>query len=1130
MIQCPRCQAENRDDARFCRECGNRFGATCPACGARAESGSRFCDACGTALAGAPEAAGALSRFASPEHYTPRHLAERILTERAAVEGERKQVTILFADVKGSLEMLADRDPEETRQLLDPVLDRMIEAVHRYEGTVNQVMGDGIMALFGAPLALEDHALRACYAALAMQAEVGRLADALRRTHGVTLQIRVGLNSGDVLVRAIGSDLRMEYSAIGLTTHLASRMEQLAPPGHTLMTPGTLSLVEGYVQVVSEGQVPIKGLGQPMEAFRLLGTAQARTRIQAGATRGLTRFVGRQRELDAIGLALETASGGHGQVLALVGDAGVGKSRLVWETVRLERVEGWLVLESRSVSYGRAAAYGPVRDLLRTFFRIRENDNRRTIQDRVTAKVLTLDRLLEETIAAVLAVLDAAPEASPFLTFDPLERRQRTLEAIKRLLIRESQIQPLLVVVEDLHWIDSETQALLDSLVESLPSARILLLVNYRPEYHHSWGSKACYAQVRVDPLTPGGAEEFLAALLGQSTELTPLKQLLMERTAGNPFFLEECVRTLVETGVVDGERGAYSLIRPLEMIKVPPTVQAVLAARIDRLPPAEKSLLQTASVIGKDVSFPVLKAITDLPEGELRSRLADLQAAAFLHEVSLFPELEYSFTHTLTHEVTYGGLVQERRRVLHARIVTTLERLGLGHPGERVERLAQHAVRGAVWDKAVRYLREAGTKATEQSAYRQGITCFEQALEAQHHLPQTAEQLAEAIDLRFDLRNALFALGELEQIFDHLNRAKALAETLGDRRRLGWVAAYMTHYYWRVGDHGSAIESGHRAVAIGDELGDVALQSTNVNLGLAYYAVGHYTAAIDSLQKTIGALEGQQRGQRLGWAGLPAVTSRAYLVGCLAELGRFEAGIPIGEEAVRIAEQANHAFSLGQAYVNLGVLYLRKGDLDLATAILERGPSVSGLSKVSALANNIAATLGYAYALSGRSAEAIALLGNAVQRAGGKRIMARQSVWTAWLSEAYLLAGRSDDALVQARRALALTRENGERGNEAHVLRLLGDIASRQKVVDEHGPEVWYRQAGALADALGMRPLIAVCQLALGSWYNASDRRAEASQVLRSAADHFRSMQMSAWLARAEAELGKTQPVPAAP
>ena len=1121
-MHCPRCQAQNRDDARFCRDCGHRLGITCPTCRARLEPGSRFCDACGTALGVTLEAPALVSRFASPHHYTPRHLAERILSERSAVEGERKQITILFADVKGSLELLADRDPEEARQLLDPVLDRMIEAVHRYEGTVNQVMGDGIMAMFGAPLALEDHAVRACYAALAMQAEVGRVAEDMRRTHGVTVQIRIGLNSGDVLVRTIGTDLRMEYSAIGLTPHLASRMEQLAPPGHTLLTAGTLSLAEGYVQVVSEGPVRVKGLAEPMEAFRLVGTAPARTRLQAGATRGLTRFVARERELDAIGFTLDKAASGEGQLLALVGDAGVGKSRLVWETVRSNRIAGWLVLESRSVSYGRAAAYGPVRDLLRALFHIRETDDRRTIQDKVTAKILTLGRLPEQTIAAVLAVLDATPDNSPFLRFEPLERRHRILEAIKSLLVRESQMQPLLVVVEDLHWIDSDTQSLLDSLVESLAGTRILLLVNYRPEYNHGWASKRCYNQVRVDPLTPGGADEFLAALLGAEAELAPLKHLLMERTAGNPFFLEECVRTLAETGLVEGARGAYRLVRSLEVIKVPATVQAVLAARIDRLPAEGKSLLQTASVIGKDVSFSVLKAISDLAEGELHSRLADLQTASFLHEVSLFPELQYTFAHSLTHEVAYNSLVQERRRGPHARIVESLERLDLGHAGERVERLAHHAVRGAVWDKAVRYLREAGTKASEQSAYRQAVAWFEQALEAQHHLPESSERMVEAIDLRFDLRNALFALGELDQIRDHLTDARTLAQKLGDRRRLGWVSAYMTHYYWRVGDQSSAIESGQRAVAIGDELGDVALQSTNVNLGLAYYAVGDYVRALDSLRRTMGALEGPRQGERLGWAGLPAVTSRAYLVSCMAELGEFAAGIPIGEEAVRIAEQANHAFSLGQAYVNFGVLYLRKGDVDRATTLLERGPGVSGLSKVSALAINITATLGYAYTLSGRLSEAIPLLEDAVQRAETKRIMARQSVWTAWLAEAYFHDGRDAQALTHARRALALTRENGERGNEAHVLRLLGDIAVRHGAIDEHGGDVWYQQAAAAAETLGMRPLRAVCLLRLASVHRAAERHAEARQAVHAAADLFRAMDMSTWLARAETALAE--------
>jgi tetratricopeptide (TPR) repeat protein len=538
--------------------------------------------------------------------------------------------------------------------------------------------------------------------------------------------------------------------------------------------------------------------------------------------------------------------------------------------------------------------------------------------------------------------------------------------------------------------------------------------------------------------------------------------------------------------------------------------------------------LLQTASVIGKDVSFALLKAITDLPEGELRSHLADLQTAEFLLEVNLFPELEYTFKHTLTHEVTYGSLVQERRRTLHARIVGALEDLSVGHPGERLERLAQHALRGGVWDKAVRYLRQAGARAVSQSAYRQAITCFEQALGAQQHLPRTPEELAQAVDLRFDLRNALFALGQLDQILDHLNQARALAEALGDRRRLGWVAAYMTHYFWRMGDHARAIESGQRALAIAEELGDFALQTANVNVGLAYFAVGDYGRAIDCLRRTVSALEGASLGERFGWAGLPAVTSRAYLVGCLTELGRFAEGIVLGEEAIRIAEGADHAFSLGQACINLAVLYLRKGDLHLATTLLARGPTISGISKVSALSIGLTSTLGYAYALAGRLPEAISLLEEGVEQAAAKHIMARHSVWATWLSEAYLLAGRGDDALALARRTLAFTRDHGERGNEAHVLRLLGDIAARQGGREGQDAEALYRQAGAAAKALEMRPLLAHCQLDLGVWYRATGRLHDAQQTLAAAAEHFRSMEMTSGLARARAELAGISQDPA--
>ena len=735
-MKCPRCQHENRTAAKFCEECAAPLARTCPNCGSQVSATAEFCSECAHLLV--PPASD--PRFASPKSYTPRHLADRILTSRAAIEGERKQVTVLFADIKGSMELLADRDPEEAQKLLDPVLERMIEAVHRYEGTVNRVMGDGIMALFGAPLAHEDHAVRACYAALRMQETVTRYADEVQRSHGVPVTIRVGLNSGEIVVCAIGNDLHMDYTVVGQTANLAARMEQMAKPGSVLATADTLRLAEGYVAVKPLGPVPVKGLADPVEVYEVTGAGPARTRLQAAARRGLTRFVGREPELEQLRRALALAHDGHGQLVAVVGEPGVGKSRLVYEFTHSYRTQEWLILEAGSASYGKATSYLPVVDLLKGYFGIEDRDGPRTVREKLTGKLLTLDRALESHLPALLSLLDVPTDDLQWPTLDPPQRRRRTLDAVKRLLLRESQVQPLLVVVEDLHWIDSETQAVLDGLVESLPAARLLLLVNYRPEYQHAWGSRTYYTQLRLDSLPAEGAERLLAALLGSNAGLEPLTRLLIAQTEGNPFFLEESVRTLVETGALTGERGAYQLARPLPAIQVPATVQAVIAARIDRLCAADKALLQTASVVGKDVPLGLLQAIAELAEDELHAAIGRLQAAEFLYEAGIFPDLEYTFKHALTHDVAYGSLLQDRRRALHVRIVETIERTYADRLAEHVDRLAHHAFLGEDWAKAVTYLRQAGAKAFARSVHREAVRCFEDALTALTHLPETRE------------------------------------------------------------------------------------------------------------------------------------------------------------------------------------------------------------------------------------------------------------------------------------------------------------------------------------------------------------------------------------------------------
>jgi class 3 adenylate cyclase/tetratricopeptide (TPR) repeat protein len=1116
-MRCPGCQHENPAGSNFCLGCGARLALACAGCGADLPAGARFCNKCGAPVAAGP--AGP-ARFAAPGAYTPRHLAEKILTSKSALEGERKQVTVLFADLKGSMELLADRDPEEARKLLDPVLERMMEAVHRYEGTVNQVMGDGIMALFGAPLAHEDHAVRACYAALRMQESVKKYADEVRRSHAAVVKIRVGLNSGEVVVRAIGSDLHMDYTAVGQTTHLAARMEQLADPGAIVITPDTLALVEGYVEVKSLGPVPVKGLADAVEVYEVTGAGPARTRLQAAARRGLTRFVGRDGELEQLRRAQQLAANGHGQVAAIVGEAGVGKSRLVYEFTHTHRLQGWLVLESASVSYGKATSYLPVIDLLKGYFKIQDRDDLREIREKVTGKLLTLDRALEPTLPALLALLDVPVDDASWRTLDPAQRRQQTLDAVKRLLLREAREQPLLLIFEDLHWIDGETQALLDGLVEILGSARLLLLVNYRPEYQHAWGGKTSYSQMRLDALPAESAGELLEALLGDDPGLVPLKHLLVKR--GNPFFLEETVRTLVETKALDGPRGRYRLTQPVQAIQVPPTVQAMLAARIDRLAPEDKRLLQVASVAGKDVPFALLQAIAELPDEALRRGLDHLQAAEFLYEIGLYPDLEYSFTHALTHEVTYGRLLQERRRELHARIVDAIETLHRDHLGEHTEWLAHHAVRGELRERAAHYLRQAGLKAAARSALQDARGWFDQAAGILEALPESPSTLEQGFEIRLELLSVLILLGEVRRALERLLEAETLAERLNDDRRRGRVYAYMTNIHALLGELDEALVTGTRALAIARPLGDLELLILTTSLlAQVHYFRGEYERAVERATDNLAALPHERMHEHFGLPIPASIWGRYWLVRSLAELGRFAEAAKHEAEMIRLAEPTQHAFTVGQAHLSAATLHLLKGDWVKARSLIEHGIAVVRTGNVVLLLPAAVASFTWVLAQLGEASEALNRLREsehllereAARGSGGRQGWAYHS-----LGRACLLLGRLDEARSLGDHAVESSPR--QLGSTAHALHLLGDIATHPGAFDADSGEAHYRQALALAEPRGMRPLVAHCHLGLAKLSRRTGKHEQAREHLTTATTMYREMDMRFWLEQAEAEM----------
>ncbi len=1096
-MQCRQCQHDNPSGAKFCLDCGTVLVRRCSHCQADLALGANFCGACGAALGGAATAAeprvppGGAARIGVTEAVSPHEVPE----------GERKTVTALFADIKGSMELLEDLDPEDARAIVDPALTLMMEAVHRYDGYVVQSTGDGIFALFGAPVAREDHPQRALYAALRLQEELRRYAAQLRVAGTPPIEARVGVNTGEVVVRTLQTDAtHTEYVPIGHSTSLAARLQTLAHTGSIAVTEATRRLCEGYFLFKALGPTRVKGVSEPVPVFEVTGLGPLRTRLQRAVGRGLTKFVGRQREVEALKRAAEQAKAGHGQLAAVVGEAGVGKSRLFYEFKAMAQA-GCLVLETFSVSHGKASAYLPVIELLHGYFRIAPEDDARTRREKVNGRVLTLDRALEDTLPYLFALLGLVEGEDPLARLEAQLRRRRTHEAIKRLVLRESVNQPLLVLVEDLHWIDAETEALLNLLADSIGTAKVLLLVNYRPEYTHGWGSKTYYTRVRLDPLGRESAEEMLAALLGPSSPLPdegegagenlgPLKRRIIEQTEGNPFFMEEIVQSLFEEGVLV-RNGAVRLTQPLGALTLPPTVQGMLAARIDRLPPEQKELLQTLAVLGKEFTLSLVRAVTGQGDDELNRLLDALQLAEFIYEQPAAGEVEYTFKHALTQEVAYHSVLSERRQLLHERAAQAIEALGPAQVEDHLMAVAHHYSRSANMPKAVEYLGRAGHRAARQAAHAEAVSYLTQALDPLPQLSESAERVRQELDLGHLLVEMLrvtkgFAAPETiaatERVAALAEESGTLAETI-DSVVQRWAIAANT------GDFAAAS-------VLADQALDLAVrEGSATRLGVAHQlhiATHLYRGDLANAEEHFTA--GRAFFHDPGFRELPVRAMGAFGFASFNAwaLGRADVARDRMAQALAVADP-NNPFDVAFSEQFAANLQLMLREHEHVEALAVRALACAEQHQFPNLIAGSRVLLGWARVQRGRASEGVELIRQGIAGFSESGVFSGMSIWTGALAEAQAGAGAISDALATVEQALQANPD--VLVSRPENLRLRGALRLTQGQTEL--AEADFREAIALARRMGAKALELRATMGLARLLAQQGRRDEARTML---------------------------------
>jgi len=1041
-------------------------------------------------------------------------------------EAERRPLTVLFCNLVDSTTLAGRLDPEDFREVVQAYHQTCAEVIQRFDGYLAQYLGDGVVAYFGYPVAHEDDAQRAVRTGLGLlDALVEPLTTQLALPPGEQLAIRLGVHTGLVVVGDVGEGARHEPLALGETPNTAARLQSLAAPNTLVISATTHHLIEGYFTCEALGDQPLRGLAQPLQVYRVLGTSGAQSRLEVAAARGLTPLVGRVPEVGLLVERWARVKAGMGQMVVLTGEAGIGKSRLVQVLKDHVASEVYTCLECRGLPDYQHTAWYPVTELFQRWLQWRPGEALGAALEQLEALLARAPLPLAETVplVAALLALPLPPERYPARPLSAEQQRQYTLDTLLALVGVLAEQQPVLLIVEDLHWVDPSTMELLALLIDQVPTAHIFMVLTCRPTLQLPWGFRTHLTPIVLNRLTPPQVEMMVEQMLqGQHLPMAVLEQIVV-KTDGIPLFVEEVTKAVLEAGHHIDVPGQDAATGPLRALAIPTTLHEALLARLDRLG-SSKGVAQLGATLGRQFPYALLRAVAPLEDGPLQRALAALVAAELLYQRGQPPQAVYMFKHALIQEAAYESVLQRVRRQTHQRLVQVLETQFPEIAATQPEQLAHHALQGELWERAMAYFHQAGAQALARSANREAMTSFEQALGALRHLPDSHDTRVQAIDLRLDLRNALWTLGELERLFANLQEAEVLAETLGDPHRLGWVSVYLLAHFAQACDPDRALTSGHRALGIATTLGDMGLTvAAQHYLGGVYSSLGAYRQAVECFQKNVASLHGALRHERLGLPGLASVFSRSHLVVSLAECGAFAEGRAPAEEGEQIAEEADHPYSRVMASWAMGFRALRQGNLVQAIPVLERARDLVQGAYLWLLVPFVAAPLGAAYALAGRAAEALPLLEQAVAQAVAMHYLWDHALRVVWLSEAYLLAGRLHEAGTQAQRALEFSRAHQERGHEAYALRLLGEVAVQCMPLKMEKAEAYYRQALALAEELGMRPLQAHCHRSLGILYGRVGRAQQARSALSTAIALYRAMEMTFWLPQAEAALAQT-------